>query len=93
MQPKLPLNLAGDGPEMREAIAALIDLGVRVQRTSKFQLKVGPINFWPNRGTITIDGKPPLKEKGLDEFLTKIPRPRKSITLADLVIAAPSSVR
>jgi hypothetical protein len=89
MKTRLPLRLPTDDPEMREAVIALENLGIRPLRTSMFQLKVGPLNFWPGRGTITQDHHPPISEKGLDAFLSRLPKRRATLNLSDLGMAPP----
>lgn len=42
---------------MREAITWLEDRGISYKLFRPHQLKIGAINFWPCRGTITIDGE------------------------------------
>ncbi|ESZ27562.1 hypothetical protein [Mesorhizobium sp. L2C067A000] len=41
--------------------ATLLAALLLVVTLTAYQLKVEPINFWPERGTIAIDGKSPLK--------------------------------
>lgn len=45
-----------DGPEMRDAIDALNAAGVRFTRQTEHQLKIGPWNYYPARGTLFRDG-------------------------------------
>lgn len=50
--PKVP----GASP-MRAACAWLDANDVPYAKMTDYHLKIGEINFWPNRGTITIDGE------------------------------------
>jgi hypothetical protein len=51
---------------MREARAWLDERKIRYQYLPPHQLKIGAINFWPGRGTITIDGEEQRRpDKGL----------------------------
>jgi hypothetical protein len=59
---------------MVEAIHWLQGSGVYFVRTSKHQLKIGDLNFWPVKGTLMFDGR--AREtvkgiKGLAELLSK----------------------
>jgi hypothetical protein len=52
---------------MAEAVAWLNQNGIRFESLPPYQLKIGPLNFWPGRGTITFDGEDQKRpEKGLD---------------------------
>lgn len=52
---------------MTEAVAWLNQNGIRFEFLPPYQLKIGPLNFWPRRGTITFDGEDQKRpEKGLD---------------------------
>lgn len=56
-----------DSDNFRAAIHAIVDQFYDVTRPTEHQLKIGAVNFYPNRGTIMIDGH--LKKhpkKGLD---------------------------
>src|SRR4051812_7290012 len=60
----------GDSYKMQQAIRALRDQGFYVRRPDSIQLKIeAGLNFWPETGSITRDGGPRIKEKGLDAFL------------------------
>jgi hypothetical protein len=51
---------------MKEAMAWLDQRGVYYQHFPPDQIKIGPINFWPRTGTITVDGEGQRRaEKGL----------------------------
>lgn len=48
-----------------EAMDFLRSFGIRPYRTSPYQIKFGPINYWPCRGTIAVDGAPKGRSRGL----------------------------
>lgn len=55
---------------MAEAVAWLNQNGIRFESLPPYQLKIGPLNFWPGRGTITFDGEDQKRpEKGLDGLM------------------------
>jgi len=52
---------------MKEAMAWLDQRGIYYQHFPPDQIKIGPINFWPRTGTITVDGEGRRRaEKGLE---------------------------
>lgn len=60
---------------MTLALQRLCAEHIRYQRTSDYQVKVGSYNFYPGKGTITIDGVrqgKPLPERGLDNFIALV---------------------
>ena len=63
-----------DTYDMKEAIGALLDEGVRFDRLTKYQLKIDRFSFYPGRNTITEDDNPELRAKGLDTFIDLIKR-------------------
>jgi hypothetical protein len=53
-----PLFFEGDPPEWRRWIAVLrLDLKYYVKRCNEHHIKIGKINFWPVKGTISVDGR------------------------------------
>lgn len=42
---------------MKEAMAWLDERGVAYLLLPPYQIKIGMINFWPSKGTITVDGE------------------------------------
>jgi hypothetical protein len=54
-QPVNQLSEEGDPPEMTAAIEWLIKSRIPVCRASPFQLKIGPLSFYPGSGTINYD--------------------------------------
>lgn len=67
----MPVNQnADDNDKMRLAMQYLDAEGVRYKMKTAFQLKVGPYNFYPGKGTIYMDGDQESRpERGLDHFL------------------------
>jgi hypothetical protein len=57
-------------PEMKHALERLAAEGIPHKQTSEFQIKVGPFNFYPDKGTIYMDRDPEARsERGLEDFL------------------------
>jgi hypothetical protein len=52
------LTRPGDSDETRRQIAELLARGFRVSRPTHFQLKIADFNYYPAKGTITIDLDP-----------------------------------
>jgi hypothetical protein len=60
-----------NSPEMSFALERLGVERVRHKQTSEFQIKVGPYNYYPGKGTIFIDGDREARpERGLESFIT-----------------------
>lgn len=68
------LHRDDDIQAMKLAIEQLMGMGHDVTRKSPYQLKVGAFNFYPGTGTITKDGAPPIREKGIDHFIDLLPK-------------------
>ncbi len=52
------------------AIGALQQAGVRFTKKTAFQIKIGPFNYYPVKGTIYRDGETEAREtRGLDAFM------------------------
>jgi hypothetical protein len=62
-----PLRRPDDSADMKAAVDWCEKTGLGVLRPTFFQLKVGHLNFYPDRGTIWIDGKETL-HGGLPTF-------------------------
>lgn len=71
LKSSLPLSMPGDSLEMTEAVAVIRKRTKRVTRKTKYQLKIGVINYYPERGTVHLDNGPTLLKGGID-ILTKI---------------------
>jgi hypothetical protein len=53
----LPVRQPDDTVAFNNANDLLESLGVRYTRPSMHQLKIGPINYFPNTGCIHVDGE------------------------------------
>ena len=75
MMTKSPINnpkvQPTDNEAMRLAIEALTEAGIRCTRPHPSQLKVGPLNFYPTKGTIIQDGDiKAWEDTGLEYFIS-----------------------
>jgi hypothetical protein len=61
----LDINIS---PEMESAMRTLTAAGINFDRKSEYHIKVGFINFYPKKGTITVDSLPSILEHGRDAF-------------------------
>lgn len=62
---------------MEEATTTLARQKIRFVKKTAYQIKVGQFNFYPNKGTIYIDGqKEAQARKGLEEFIKLLRRAR-----------------
>lgn len=53
---------------MAVAKERLVKEGFKVKETSRYQLKVGRVNFWPVTGTVTVDGeRTPRRGQSIDD--------------------------
>jgi hypothetical protein len=94
------MTLDRNSLEMRIALERLAAERIRHAQTSKFQIKVGPYNFYPGKGTIYLDGELEARsERGLEEFLgllakvrARNPRLVESTRAGNGRIARPQSV-
>lgn len=67
-----------NSPEMRRALEQLRTAGIIHRQTSDHQIKVGPYNFYPVKGTIYLDKERSARpERGLDSFIKIISKLRK----------------
>lgn len=82
-KPKRPLLTEADTPEMHKAVEALKDHGALIARPSEYQLKIGPLNYWPGTGKITMDSGSKITARGLDSLLDMLPRRPHRIRLGD----------
>jgi hypothetical protein len=70
-----------DDPEISKLIHHLLSLKYFINRTTQFHIKIGPVNFFPTTGTITIDGEGPSTDKGQESLLSLLAQkypPRKT---------------
>ncbi|MBN9599560.1 MAG: hypothetical protein J0G28_07780 [Afipia sp.] len=63
------LYLSIDTDDVRDQIRAIVDQGYYVERPSDYQLKIGMVNYYPHKGTITVDPSRRHPHKGLDALL------------------------
>lgn len=54
-----------DTEDLRAQIRAIVDRSPHVDRLTDFQLKIGNVNYYPGKGTITIDPHHRHPKKGL----------------------------
>ena len=70
-----PLLRQGDTTEMRNFARWATEHGVAYIRPTLFQVKIGLVNYYPDKGTIFVDmeGRVPQKNlTGLEEVLTRL---------------------
>lgn len=65
---QLPLTNPNDSYAFRSAIAWCSKQGLPARRVSPYQLKVGPFNFYPDRGTFNRDDIQPKQTGGFEAF-------------------------
>lgn len=71
----LPLHRPGDTPWMTAAVTWAEKAGLDpLWRPDPYQLKCGTINFWPNTGTVSVDGEKRCLDRGLDAFKAAVMR-------------------
>ena len=59
-----------NSPEMSLALKRLCAERIRHKQTSDYQIKVGPYNFYPGKGTIFLDGDREARpERGIEAFI------------------------
>jgi hypothetical protein len=58
-----------DSDETRKQIAELLARGFRVSRLTDYQLKIGDFNYYPTKGTITIDPSRRHPKKGFNALI------------------------
>lgn len=67
----------GDTPEIQKQISHLLDLKYRPVRKTEYHLKIQDINYYPHRGTITIDPSLRHSESGFEALLALLARKRE----------------
>ena len=66
-----------NSPEMNLALERLAAERIRHAQKSDFQIKVGPFNFYPDKGTIYMDrDREARPERGLEDLLALIAKVR-----------------
>ncbi|ARR52351.1 hypothetical protein HY78_02195 [Rhizorhabdus wittichii DC-6] len=66
------LRQPDDTPQFRAAIDWLDNQGFKATRPSPHQLKIGPFNFYPNKGSWNSDFDPKRKTGGLKVIEKKL---------------------
>ena len=89
MSMKLALNRAEMARESLIQAAEWLDAkGVYYRHLPPSQLKIGPINYWPSTGTITVDNetgkRPYLGLQGLDAYFGECDRSFRRIVTGGL---------
>jgi hypothetical protein len=64
-----PMFRPDDSQELIEEIEEVKKRGYRVKRMTKWHFKIGEVNYYPGRGTITIDPDIRHPEKGREALL------------------------
>lgn len=64
----LPLRQPGDSERWIATIAWVEAARIKAIRPTMLQLKVGPMNFYPDKGTMHRDGEPTMPGRGLRAF-------------------------
>jgi len=64
----IELRQPHDTAAIRVAIDWCLAKGYPVRRCSRCQIRVGPINFWPDSGTINFEASRAAKSEGLASF-------------------------
>lgn len=55
-----PLHNDDDTPKMKEVVAWCLANAITFDRTSKIQLKVQHLNYYPDSETVQFDGRPKM---------------------------------
>jgi hypothetical protein len=66
-----------DTPEIQEQISQLLALKYRPVRKTEYHLKIQDVNYYPHRGTITIDPSLRHSASGFEALLALLARKRK----------------
>jgi hypothetical protein len=64
----MALRQPNDTTAMRVAIDWCLAKRLPVRRCTQMQLRLGPINFWPDSGTINFEASPAAEAEGLTAF-------------------------
>src|SRR5690349_16467845 len=61
-----PTTYPDDSPAMQAALGWLTQAGLRFTRPTRYQLKIGALSFYPDKGTLSRDGnRQALPDRGL----------------------------
>lgn len=63
-----PLKTDTDTAKMRETVDWCSANSINFKRVSQYQIKVGHLNYYPDRETIQFDGKPKLPYSTFEKF-------------------------
>jgi hypothetical protein len=67
-----------DADKMRDAITSMNDAGLQFSRPNRYQLKIGDLSFYPDKGTIFRDGDRAIwEQRGLDAILEHFKQQRQ----------------
>lgn len=69
LKQRKPLYLPNDTADVRNAIKLITDAGYDLVRPSPYHLKVGPANFYPTTGRVTLDPTTVHPVRGTQAFL------------------------
>jgi hypothetical protein len=79
MKKLLTLDQPHDSAAMKEAIAWCRTKALDARRNTDFQLKIGLINFYPEKGTIFVDRVGTLPDRGLPVLKSLIAQPHRTL--------------
>lgn len=86
--------LPNDKAAMIYAITALQEAGIQFMRPTLHQLKIGPWNFYPIRGTIFHDGcEKAERESGVAALIARIEMANSTSTVAISRVCRPTIVK
>ena len=64
------MDRQNNSAKMNHTIEQLTAQGIHFDQPTRFQIKVGHFNFYPDRGTIYVDGESKgRRERGFETFL------------------------
>jgi hypothetical protein len=65
--------MEGDTKEMARAISELNGAGIEFCRPSRYQLKIGNLNYYPDRKTIYVDGADQAEnDRGIEALIARL---------------------
>ncbi|MGA0602976.1 hypothetical protein ACO2Q3_19865 [Caulobacter sp. KR2-114] len=70
--PFLPVPANTDSPAMRQALTWCRENHIPIRRCSDKHLKYRALNYWPDRGTITLDSGYKHPHGGFDAFVQTV---------------------
>jgi hypothetical protein len=76
-----------------QAIMVLKEAGVRyIEKKTQFQLKIGPFNYYPAKGTIYRDGEPKARSESGVQALVALLR-KSGMTVAKGTTDSPPTIK